>query len=143
MAQTLRSTRTLPQPALDVLVVAAKAPARARLAAQVWSALPLAQIHELSRLADLVYRVAGSGVDLVLLDAEPLHPQPLTPMLVQMLKSIRPTLRIVCVARAAPPSTSATDASLSEAALGDWLRATYGSSGHGLTTGAPPAAPGA
>ena len=138
MPQTLRSTRVAPEPALDVLVVATQAAARARLAAHVWSALPLAQVHELSRLADLVYRVAGNGVDLVVLDAEPLQPLPLTPMLVQMLKSIRPTLRIICVARAAPLLTSATDASLSEAALGDWLRTAYGGAAVDSAAGLPP-----
>lgn len=129
MPQTLRQNRSLPKPVLDVLVVATEAPSRARLAAQVWHALPTAQIHELSQVNDLVYRVAGSDVDLVLLHAEPLHPLPLTPLLVQMLKGIQPALRIVCVARAQPAPTPATDASLTEAGLGDWLRAMYGSTG--------------
>ena len=127
MPQTSSSTRSLPDAVLDVLVVATEGPTRARLAAQVWHALPWAQVHELSQLTDLVYRVAGSGVDLVLLDAEPLQPLPLTPLMVQMLKGIQPALRIVCVARFEPALTPATDASLTEARLGDWLRTTYGS----------------
>ena len=95
------------------------APTRARLAAQVWQALPQAQVHELSQPTDLVYRVAGSSVDLVLLDAERLQVLSLTPLLVQMLRGIRPTLRVVCVARTAPVPSSALppaiDASLVEA----------------------------
>ena len=120
------TTHCLPERAIDVLVVATDAPARARLAAHVWGALPLAQVHELSQVTDLVYRVAGRGVDLVLLDAEPLQPLPLTPLLVQMLRGIQPAMRIVCVARAEPACAPATDGSLSEASLGDWLRTSYG-----------------
>lgn len=126
MPQTHRLSVSQFKPALDVLVVATEALARARLAAQVWRALPSAHVHELSQLDDLVYRVAGRGIDLVVLDAEPLHPLPLTPLLVQMLKGIQPELRIVCVARARPAPTPATDASLTDAGLGDWLRSTYG-----------------
>lgn len=133
MPQTLSPNRSLPEPVLDVLVVATEATVRARLAAHVWHAVPSAQVHELSQMSDLVYRVAGSGVDLVVLGAEP-QPVPLTPLLVQMLKGIRPALRIVCVARVEPASTSATDANLTEARLGDWLRASYGRSGAGPPT---------
>ena len=141
MPQTLNSTSALTEPAMAVLVVATEAPVRARLAAQVWRALPSAQVHELSQLTDLVYRVAGSSVDLVVLDAQPFQPLPLTPLLVQMLKGIHPALRIVSVARAAPAVSSvapATDASLTEASFGDWLCNTYGiASGGQAAAGAP------
>ena len=131
MLQTLDSTRKPPHPTVDVLVVSTEAQVRERLAAHVLHALPMAQVHELAQLADLVYRVAGSGVDLVVLDAQPSQRLPLTPLMVQMLKGIQPALRIVCVAgapwAATPTVPSTTDASLTEAGLGDWLRATYGS----------------
>ena len=126
---------------MAVLVVATEAPVRARLAAQVWHVLPSAQVHELSQLTDLVYRVAGSSVDLVVLDAQPLQPLPLTPLLVQMLKGIQPALRIVCVARAAAAVSTiapATDASLTEACFGDWLQNTYGNAGGGHATADAP-----
>lgn len=141
MPQTLVSTRSLPKPVVDVLVVATEAQVRARLAAQVWQALPSAHVHELSQLTDLVYRVAGRGIDLVVLDAEPLQPLqplPLTPLLVQMLKGIQPALRIVCVAQAQPAQTPATDACLTDAGLGDWLRTVYGGDGAGCAVGTPP-----
>lgn len=131
MAPTRSSTDSRPGRSPGVLVVGTHAPTRARLAAHVWRVLPPAQVHELSQLTDLVYRVAGSGVDLVLMDADSLQPVPMTPLLVQMLKGIRPTLRIVCVARLSPAPASAlpaaVDASLAENGLGDWLRDRYGS----------------
>ena len=139
MPPTISPHRSPPEPAVKVLVVATEAPARARLAARVRQALPSAEVHELSHVADLVYRVAGNGVDLVLLNTEPPQSLPVTPLLVQMLKGIRPALRIVCVAPSQPVSPPATDASLAEAVLGDWLRAVYGCGGTNLATSAPSA----
>jgi hypothetical protein len=138
MPQTLSPTRSLPEPVLDVLVVASEASVRVRLAAHVWDVLPSAQVRELSQLTDLVYRVAGSGVDLVVLDAEPLQPLPLTPLLAQMLKGIRPALKLICVARSEPGSTLSTDACLTDASLGDWLRTMYGAADAGLADTPPP-----
>lgn len=103
-----------------VLVVGSDAAARARIAALVWRALPAARVEELSGVSDLMFRVAGNGIELILLDTRAAGPCPSA--LVPMLKALEPRLRLATLATAAPVALEGLDAALTEAELEDWLR---------------------
>lgn len=87
----------------------------------VAQALPAARVDEFPGVSGLVSRVAGNGIDLILLEAHASAPWPAG--LARLLKGIQPRLRLVTVA-AAPsrPPLKGSDARLTEAALPAWLR---------------------